>query len=51
MVTMHCDSTLAMPLLAFPLSENAALIRRCKKPVFTEGKGFRFSFPELRQKP
>jgi deoxyhypusine synthase len=45
MVTVHCDSTIAMPLLVTALSENAALIRRRKKPVFKMGRELTFSFP------
>jgi deoxyhypusine synthase len=45
MVTVHCDSTIAMPILATALSENAALIRRRKKPVFNLGRDLTFKFP------
>jgi deoxyhypusine synthase len=44
MVTVHCDSTIAMPILVSALSENAALIRRRKKPVFEMGRELKFSF-------
>lgn len=44
-VTVHCDSTIAMPLLVTALSEDAALIRRRKKPVFKMGRELKFSFP------
>jgi deoxyhypusine synthase len=46
MVTVHCDSTIAMPILVSALSENAALIRRRKKPVFEMGRELKFSFPK-----
>jgi len=45
MVTVHCDSTIAMPLLVTALSEDAVLIRRRKKPVFKMGRELTFSFP------
>jgi deoxyhypusine synthase len=46
MVTVHCDSTIAMPVLVSALSESAALIRSRKKPVFCLGRDLRFSFPK-----
>ena len=46
MVTVHCDSTIAMPILVTALSENAKLIRRRKKPVFKMGRTLSFSFPK-----
>ena len=45
MVDVHCDSTIAMPLLVTALSENAALIRRRKKPMFEMGRELKFTFP------
>jgi hypothetical protein len=45
-VTVHCDSTIAMPVLVSALSENAALIRSRKKPVFSLGRELKFSFPK-----
>jgi len=46
MVTVHCDSTIAMPILVSALSENSTLIRRRKKPVFSLGRELQFSFPK-----
>ncbi len=46
MVTVHCDSTIAMPVLVSALAENAALIRSRKKPVFFLGRELKFSFPK-----
>jgi len=46
MATVHCDSTIAMPILVTALSENAALIRKRKKPVFEMGPELRFRFPK-----
>ena len=46
MITVHCDSTIAMPILVTALSENAKLIRRRKKPVFKMGRTLSFSFPK-----
>jgi deoxyhypusine synthase len=46
MVTVHCDSTIAMPMLVSALSENAALIRKRKKPVFSFGRELKFSFSQ-----
>ncbi|MBZ5562708.1 MAG: deoxyhypusine synthase family protein [Acidobacteriia bacterium] len=46
MVTVHCDSTIAMPILVTALSEHAALIRKRKKPVFEMGRELKFKFPK-----
>jgi deoxyhypusine synthase len=46
LVTVHCDSTIAMPMLVSALSENTALLRRRKKPVFKMGRELKFSFPK-----
>jgi deoxyhypusine synthase len=46
MVTVHCDSTIAMPILVTALSEHPALIRRRKKPVFEMGRELKFRFPK-----
>lgn len=46
MVTVHCDSTIAMPILVTALSESSATIRRRKKPVFKMGRTLGFSFPK-----
>lgn len=45
-VDVHCDSTIAMPLLITALSENAALIRNRKKPAFEMGRELKFTFPK-----
>ncbi len=45
MVTVHCDSTIAMPMLVTGLSEHGALIRKRKKPVFEMGSELKFRFP------
>jgi len=45
MVTVHCDSTIAMPLLVTALSEHPTLIRKRKKPVFKMGRELSFRFP------
>ncbi len=45
MVTVHCDSTIAMPILVTALSENADLIRKRKRPVFEMGRTLKFKFP------
>ena len=45
MATVHCDSTIAMPILVTALSENTALIRKRKKPVFQMGPELKFTFP------
>jgi deoxyhypusine synthase len=46
MVNVHCDSTIAMPMLVTALSENASLIRKRKKPVFEMGREIKFTFPK-----
>jgi deoxyhypusine synthase len=46
MVTVHCDSTIAMPVLVSALSENPKLIRNRKRPVFEMGRELRFKFPK-----
>lgn len=46
MVTVHCDSTIAMPVLITALSENRQLIRKRKKPEFDMGRELNFSFPK-----
>jgi deoxyhypusine synthase len=46
LVTVHCDSTIAMPILVTALSENTPLIRRRKKPAFEMGRELKFSFPK-----
>ena len=45
MVTCHCDSTIAMPMLVSALSEHPGLIRKRKKPVFEMGRELTFKFP------
>jgi deoxyhypusine synthase len=45
MATVHCDSTIAMPILVTALSENTTLIRKRKKPLFRMGPELKFSFP------
>lgn len=46
MVTVHCDSTIAMPMLVTALSEHASLLRNRKRPVFQMGgRELKFSFP------
>ena len=45
MATVHCDSTIAMPILVTALSENTTLIRKRKKPVFQMGPELKFIFP------
>ncbi len=45
MVTVHCDSTIAMPMLVTALSEDRALIRQRKKPKFEMGRELKFRFP------
>jgi deoxyhypusine synthase len=44
-IDCHCDSTIAMPMLVTALSENKALIRRRKKPLFKMGRELEFKFP------
>lgn len=46
MVTVHCDSTIAMPMLVSALSENERLIRKRRKPVFKMGRTLGISFPK-----
>jgi deoxyhypusine synthase len=46
MVTVHCDSTIAMPMLVSALAEDKALIRKRKKPVFEMGRELSFKFPK-----
>lgn len=46
MATVHCDSTIAMPILVTALSENKELIRKRKKPVFKMGRELGISFPK-----
>jgi deoxyhypusine synthase len=46
MVDVHCDSTIAMPVLVTALSENRSLIRKRKKPLFEMGRELKFSFPD-----
>jgi len=43
--TVHCDSTIAMPLLVTALSQNRDLIRKRKKPEFQMGQELKFKFP------
>jgi hypothetical protein len=43
---VHCDSTIAMPMLVSAISENATLMRKRKKPVFSLGREVKFSFPK-----
>jgi deoxyhypusine synthase len=46
MVDVHCDSTIAMPMLVTALSENMGLIRKRKKPAFEMGRELQFTFPK-----
>ena len=46
MVTCHCDSTIAMPILVTALSELRESIRKRKKPAFKMGRELQFSFPK-----
>ncbi|HUY12209.1 MAG TPA: deoxyhypusine synthase family protein [Terriglobia bacterium] len=46
MVTCHCDSTIAMPMLVSALSEHPGLIRKRKKPQFEMGHELKFKFPK-----
>ena len=46
MVTVHCDSTIAMPILVTALSEHMDLIRKRKKPLFEIGRELKFKFPK-----
>jgi deoxyhypusine synthase len=45
MVSVHCDSTIAMPILVTAMSENKNLIHKRKKPKFEMGRKLAFSFP------
>jgi deoxyhypusine synthase len=45
MVTVHCDSTIAMPMLVTALSEHPQLIRRRSRPTFEMGRELKFTFP------
>ncbi len=45
LATVHCDSTIAMPVLVTALSENPTLIRQRKKPVFQMEPELKFTFP------
>ena len=44
MVTVHCDTTIAMPMLVTALSEDEELIRNRKKPTFEMGRELKFRF-------
>lgn len=45
MVTVHCDSTIAMPMLVTAISEHPTLIRKRQKPTFQlEGPELSFEF-------
>ncbi len=46
MATVHCDSTIAMPILVTALSEHTDLIRKRKRPTFELGRTLKFSFPK-----
>jgi deoxyhypusine synthase len=46
MVTVHCDSTIAMPILLTALSENPELIRKRRRPRFEMGRTIKFTFPK-----
>ena len=46
MVTVHCDSTIAMPMLVTALSEHPTLLRKRRKPSFElAGRELQFTFP------
>ena len=45
LATVHCDSTIALPILVTALSENPTLIRKRKKPVFQMEPELKFTFP------
>ena len=45
LATVHCDSTIALPILVTALSENPSLIRKRKKPVFQMEPELKFTFP------
>ncbi len=44
MVTVHCDSTIAMPFLVTAISEQTRLIAKRRKPRFEMGCELKFSF-------
>jgi deoxyhypusine synthase len=46
MVDVHCDSTIALPMLVTALSEHGGLIRKRKKPAFEMGRELKFTFPK-----
>jgi deoxyhypusine synthase len=46
MVDVHCDSTIALPMLVTALSENMGLVRKRKKPAFDMGRELKFTFPK-----
>ncbi len=46
MATVHCDSTIAMPILVTALSEHKDLIRNRKKPIFEMGRTLGIRFPK-----
>jgi deoxyhypusine synthase len=46
LATVHCDSTIAMPILVTALSEHSLLIRKRKKPVFEMGRELKLTFPK-----
>ena len=46
MVDVHCDSTIAMPMLVTALSENVSLIRNRKRPRFVMDRELKFTFPK-----
>jgi deoxyhypusine synthase len=45
LATVHCDSTIAMPILVTALSENLTLIRKRKRPIFRMEPELNFTFP------
>ncbi len=45
MVSVHCDSTIAMPILVTAVSEHTHLIRKRRRPVFEMGRTLKFKFP------
>jgi deoxyhypusine synthase len=45
LATVHCDSTIAMPILITALSQQRGLIRQRKKPKFEMGPELKFTFP------
>jgi deoxyhypusine synthase len=44
LATVHCDSTIAMPMLVTALSENPTLIRKRKRPIFRMEPELNFTF-------